>query len=112
MVPIIAFTHYEIRDFSSNCAELTRGLPAASPPSLLLASASKPGEGIGLPRGSASPTGPSVGEIFLQCGELGVPADHEIPPPRARADSRLASRFALVWENTLNYVWQTRLKFL
>src|SRR4029077_3247275 len=51
-VPIIAFTHYEIRDFPPNCAELIRGLPAASPPTLLLASVSTPGGG-----GSDSPSG-------------------------------------------------------
>jgi hypothetical protein len=45
MVPIIAFRHYAIRDFPPNCAELIRGLPAASPPSLLLASVSTRGEG-------------------------------------------------------------------
>jgi uncharacterized membrane protein len=44
-VPIIAFTHDEIRDFPPNCAELIRGLPAASPPSLLLVSVSTPGAG-------------------------------------------------------------------
>jgi hypothetical protein len=44
-VPIIAFTHYEIRDFPPNCAELIRGLPAASPPSLLLVSVLTPGAG-------------------------------------------------------------------
>src|SRR5258708_32583448 len=51
MVPIIAFRHYAIRDFPPNCAELIRGLPAASPPSLLLASVSTRGEGPDFPCG-------------------------------------------------------------
>ena len=70
MVPIIAFTHYEIRDFPPNCAELSRGVPAASPPSLLLALVSTPGEGSDFPGGRASPTGPSLGKFFYSVGEL------------------------------------------
>jgi hypothetical protein len=66
MVLIIAFTHSEIRDFPPNCAELSRGLPAASPPSLLLALVSTPGEGSDSLGGRQKPTGPRVANFFYR----------------------------------------------
>jgi hypothetical protein len=70
MVPIIAFRHYAIRDFPPNCAELIRGLPAASPPSLLLASVSTRGGGAGFPLWPANSTGPNIGKFFYRVGKL------------------------------------------
>jgi hypothetical protein len=70
MVPIIAFTHYAIRDFAPNCAELIRGFPAASPPSLLLASVSTRGRGrIRLVAGKADRS--KCRKTFFQCRRTG-----------------------------------------
>src|SRR4029077_18941162 len=70
-VPIIAFTHYEIRDFPPNCAELIRGLPAASPSSLLLAFGSARGEGVRIRLVAGKTDRSKYRKIFLQCWRAG-----------------------------------------